>query len=102
MFFNPTALNFTLVAFIGLTLWLLMTRFRQAGEVTWPIFYYFGLIALANYLPGQFNLNFVYAGLIFALLLRFEFMNRTVTKVVRFSEAILLLYFAWRAWIAVD
>ena len=98
MGFNLTAFNVTLLAFIMLTGWLITTRYRSSPNVTWPLFYYFALIAFANYIPGEFNLNFVYAGLIFALLLRFEFMSRNVTNVVRASETLMLLYFAFAAW----
>jgi hypothetical protein len=97
MRFNPTPLNMTLLAFVLLTLWLITIRQRKSPEITWPLFYYFGLIVLANYIPGEFNLNMVYAGLIFALLLRFEFMSRKVTKFVRVAETILLAYYAYAA-----
>lgn len=89
-------LNVTVFAFVMLTGWLVITRLRKDPEISWPLVYYAILIALANSVDGLFNLNAVYAGVIAALMLRFEFMNKTFTNVVKTVEIVLLAYFAQR------
>ncbi len=80
----------------GITGWLFAARGRMAMESNWPLFYYLAMV-LYQKSGGQFlEANFIYAGVVCAMMIRFEFMSQGFVKVFRVIEAICLIYIIWR------
>lgn len=84
------------LACAGLTAWLFSMRGRLATESNWPLFYYLAMVFYQK-TGGRFiEANFIYAGVVCAMLIRFEFLSSGFIKVFRFIEAICLTYIIWR------
>lgn len=84
------------IAVAIITIWLTSVRSRLASESNWPLFYYLGMVFYQK-TGGRFiDANFLYAGVVCAMLIRFEFMSSNVVKVFRFIESICLVYVIWR------
>jgi hypothetical protein len=80
----------------GLTGWLFARRVRMRSESNWPLAFYLGLLFYQK-TSGEFlEPTVLYAGVVCAMMIRFEFMSPRVVKVFRFIEAICLLYVIWR------
>lgn len=80
----------------GFTSWLFAVRGRMQSESNWPLAFYLALVFYQK-TAGQFlEANFIYAGVVCAMMIRFEFMSQTFVKVFRFIEAICLIYVIWR------
>ncbi|HEU0121121.1 MAG TPA: hypothetical protein VFQ91_11400 [Bryobacteraceae bacterium] len=80
----------------GLTTWLLVGRGRMAPENNWPLVYYLGMVFYQKTGGGFLDANFLYAGVVCAMIIRFEFMSPAVVKLFRFIEGICLVYIVWR------
>jgi hypothetical protein len=80
----------------ALTCWLFAMRGRMQLESNWPLVYYLGMVVYQK-TGGRFlEANFLYAGVVCAMMIRFEFMSPGIVKVFRFIEAICLIYIIWR------
>jgi hypothetical protein len=87
---------FALVA-AAITAWLFGARGRTAEESNWPLLYYLAMVFYQK-TGGQFlDANFIYAGVVCAMMIRFEFMSQRFVKIFRFLEAICLIYIIWRS-----
>lgn len=80
----------------GVTTWLFVVRGRMLPEDNWPLVYYLGMVFYQKMGGGFLDANFIYAGVVCAMLIRFEFMSQTVVKLFRFMEGICLVYIVWR------
>jgi len=77
---------------IGLTLWDMRARFTSPIETPWPMFYYMFLVIFVRSNEGEFNNYFIFAGVICALFLRYEFMSGFALKLFRTGEFLVHLY----------
>jgi len=84
--------NITSAVALGLTVWLFVARFRTRLDSNWPLFYYLGLVIYGHLFPGNLDPAWIYAGVVSALFLRFEFMGGWFLKLIRGVELIVLLY----------
>jgi hypothetical protein len=91
MHFDTFADFIPLVA-IGLTLWLMRARFTSPTDTPWPMFYYAFLVIFVRSNEGNFNNNLIFAGVVCALFLRYEFMGGFVLKAFRTGEFFVHLY----------
>ncbi len=92
MLFRLPALNsVNLTLFFG-ALFAIYLLFRKRQESNLPVVYYCVMIGYTSFLEGRLSPWIVVIGLIVALLLRFEFMNDTLTKIVKASQYSLLLF----------
>lgn len=80
----------------GITVWLFAIRGRIEQESNWPLVYYLGLIFYQKSAGRFLEANFVYAGVISAMMIRFEFMSSSFSKIFRFIEAVCFVYVIWR------
>jgi hypothetical protein len=85
-------LNLTAAVALASTVWMLFARFRVTAESNWPLFYYLGVTLFSYAFPGYLEPAWVYAGVVAALFLRFEFMAGAFLKFVRVIEYVVLLY----------
>ena len=78
------------------TVWLFVARGRMALESNWPLFYYLAMVFYQKSGGRFIDANFIYAGVVCAMMIRFEFMSPGVVKIFRVIEAVCLIYIIWR------
>ena len=89
------AADLTAALMLAVTIWVLVTRYRGVVESNWPVLYYGIVILYSLYYPGVLDPAWVFAGVVSALLLRFEFMGGIFLKIMRVLDVIILLYLAY-------
>lgn len=77
---------------IGLTLWVMRARFTSRVDISWPLFYYMFLVIFVRANEGEFNNYWIFAGVVCALFLRYEFMAGSILKFFRTGEFVVHLY----------
>ena len=84
MDFQSTPLNMTtlLIAFLAAVAVILLLRKRYDSNL--PLLFYLIAVVFTNATDREVNPILLYTGLAFALLLRFEFLNKGFTKIVVF------------------
>jgi hypothetical protein len=82
--------------FMAMTAGLLYFRLNRSCESNWPLFYYLLAVIYAKWFEGTLNDYALYAAVIAALLLRFEFMGGWIIRILQAGEFGLLLYFLYR------
>ena len=92
--------NITAALAIALTVWVFGARWRGLGESNWPLLYYLGIVVYSYIFPSVLEPSWVYAGVLTALFLRFEFMGGFILKSVRTLEALILAQFVYSFWSA--
>lgn len=93
--FRLPSLNSTnLTLFFG-ALFAIYLLFRKRQDSNLPVIYYCVMIGYTSFLEGRLSPWVVSTGLIVALLLRFEFMNETFTRIVKASQYGLLLFIVY-------
>lgn len=98
-----TATNFTvsLVLLMALTVFIAGVRLRKPVETNWPFLYWIlvGIITISN--EDLFDLRIIAAGVIAGLLLRFEFMSRSISKLIMTVEMAVWIYILYASWMTV-
>jgi hypothetical protein len=85
------------LAVAGITGWMFAARARMVPENNWPLVYYLGMVFYQK-TGGRFlDASFLYAGVVCAMMIRFEFMSHGVVKVFRVIESVCLIYVIWRS-----
>lgn len=91
-----TWFNFLTVLILVATLALVKSRIGGVGptkfDTSWPLFYYAGLVFYTRSFEGEYENYFIFAGILAALFLRFEFLGGLFLKVVRTVELVALGY----------
>jgi hypothetical protein len=82
----------TTAIMLGLTVWLLIGRFKVRRDSNWPLFYYFALIGYHQGFKGELNSYAIYAAVVAALFYRFEFVGGWFNYLLRGVEMGVLLY----------
>jgi len=95
MEFDGTPMNMTtlLVAALAAVAVIILLRKRYDSNI--PLLFYFIALLFSNLTDREVNPFLLYSGLAFALLLRFEFLNKGFSKVVAFfatSSMCLIIY----------
>ena len=84
--------DFVPLFIIGITLWLMRARFTSRIDTPWPMVYYFFLVLFVRSNEGEFNNYLIFAGIVCALFLRYEFMAGFILKLFRTGEFISHIY----------
>ena len=95
MDFQGTPLNMTTLLVAALAIVAVLTLLRKRYESNVPLLFYFIAIMFTSLSDRDVNPFLLYSGLGFALLLRFEFLNRGFSKVIAFfatSAMFLIIY----------
>ncbi len=87
-----STLNLATIALAGLTVWLMLARSSSKLESNWPLFYYLCLVAHLKAFEDGLDPYWVYAGVVTALFLRFEFTGGWVLRLLRAAETVVLSY----------
>jgi len=96
--FQLTGFNFVTLALIGLTIWIIVSRFTFKLESNWPLFYYLFVVGYLKAFEGSLDPYLVYVGVVAGLFLRFEFMGGVFLKFVRGTELAVLAYVIYRCF----
>lgn len=84
MDFQGTPLNMTTLLLVALALAGMFMLLRKRYDSNLPLFFYFTALIFTNLTDRAINPVLMYVGLIFALLLRFEFMSTGFAKLIAF------------------
>src|ERR1700723_3200570 len=95
MEFNPTSLNVTEVLVIALAIAAAVFVMRKRYDSNLPLLFYLALVLFNNMSERGVNPYLLYAGLITALLLRFEFMGGPFAKFIAFLTTASLGVIIW-------
>jgi hypothetical protein len=95
MSFRFTDIELAALVACAITGWLFAARGRMASESNWPLVYYLAMVFYQKTIGHFLEANFIYAGVVCAMLIRFEFMSPIVVKIFRFIEGICLIYVVW-------
>ncbi|HYP07194.1 MAG TPA: hypothetical protein VER03_13260 [Bryobacteraceae bacterium] len=96
-----TANNYTVsvLLLMALTVFMIGVRVRKPLESNWLLFYWVLMTSLTfGRMAEAFDYRFVVMGLLAGLMLRFEFMNRTFTRLVMAIEMIAFIYVLLAGW----
>jgi hypothetical protein len=96
---NSTPLDMTTLLVAALAITAVFFLLRKKYDSNLPLFFYFVAVVFSNVTDRDVNPYILYAGVVFALLLRFEFMNQGFARVVAFFTTgtmclIIYIYFA--------
>ena len=93
--FNATPTNMTelLVASLAVVAVIMLARKRYDSNL--PLLFYFMAVVFTNAADRQVNPAILYGGLAFCLLLRFEFMGSSISKLVAFLASTGLVLMIW-------
>ena len=95
MEFNATSLNVTELLVIALAVVAAIMVLRKRYDSNIPLLFFFILVLFDNMSDRGTNPYLLYAGLILALLLRFEFMGGGFAKLVAFLTTASLGIIIW-------
>jgi hypothetical protein len=79
-----------------LTIWMIFSRYSRAFGSNLPLLYWAAVIAHTKFFGGGYDARWVLGGTTCCLLLRFEFMNDLVVRLVQVGEYLALGYVLWR------
>jgi hypothetical protein len=95
MAFNATPTNMTELLVVALAVVAIVMLMRKRYDSNLPLLFYFVAVVFTNWADRPVNPIVLYGSLGFALLLRFEFMNTGITKVVAFLAGTGLCAVIW-------
>ena len=84
-------------------MFVIYTRMRGWMETNVPIFFYVIMAFYVNSYGDGIPALPIYIGLVLTLLLRFEFMNKSFSTLLRSAESltlVVLLYWCWKSMLA--
>ena len=84
--------DFVPLIMIILTLWLMRARFTSPIDTPWPMVYYFCLVLFVRAFEGEFNNYVIFAGVVCALFMRYEFMGGFILRLFRTGELLAHIY----------
>jgi len=95
MTFRGTSLDVTTLLVVALAVVAVLSVLRKRYQSNLPLFFYFVALVFSNMTDRGMNPYLLYAGLMFALLLRFEFMGHGFSKLIAFLAASSLCLIIW-------
>src|ERR1700744_174354 len=84
---NPSSLNVTELLVVARAVVAAMTVLRKRYSSNMPLLFYFVLVMFGNMSDREINPYILYAGLVMAMFLRFEFMGGGFVKMVAFMTS---------------
>jgi hypothetical protein len=90
MTFQATSINIITLLLVAFAMWVLQSLSKKDVDSPLPLLFYCGLVAYANFTDREVNTYLFSAGLLTALFLRFEFMNRAFTRIALILEFLLV------------
>jgi hypothetical protein len=93
--FNATPTNMTELLVVALAVAAVIMLARKRYDSNLPLLFYFMAVVFTNAADRQVNPAILYGGLAFCLLLRFEFMGSSISKLVAFLASTGLVLMIW-------
>lgn len=102
MSFNANNYTGSIVLLMALTLFMAGVRMRKPLETNWLLFYW-GLITIISfrYPDETFDPRIVMVGLAVGLLLRFEFLGRSMARVLMLLEACVWAFILYTGFVII-
>jgi hypothetical protein len=88
MYFDATPTNMTEVLVAVLALVAIVMLMRKQYDSNMPLLFYFAAVVFTNMADRPVDPYLLYGSLGFALLLRFEFLNKTFSKLIAFCTTV--------------
>ena len=99
MRFNANNETVSLLLLLALTVFMIGVRVRKPLDNNWLLFYWLLVATITLTRPeGWFNFTYVAVGVVAGMMLRFEFMNRTFTRIVMVFEMAAFIYVLLAGW----
>ncbi|PYT14468.1 MAG: hypothetical protein DMG59_17150 [Acidobacteria bacterium] len=95
MDFQATPSNMTTLLVVALAAVAVVFVLRKRYDSNLPLLFYFAAVVLTNMTDREIHPILLYSGLAFALMLRFEFMNKGFSKVISFFATTSLCLIIW-------
>jgi len=92
---DATPLNVIALLVVSLAAAAVIALLRKHYDSNLPLLFYFAAIALTTMSDRNVNPYLLYPGLAVALLLRFEFLNKSFTKFIGFMATVTLCGIIW-------
>src|SRR5438270_7899922 len=98
MHFKATNFSVTVLLLIAFTVAMMIVRQKRGLYNNWPPLYWVLVVAFTAIRQEEtYNLSIVLVGLAASMLLRFEFMNDFLVKVIRVIEMIGFVYVIYQS-----
>ena len=102
MSFNATNYTVSIVLIMALTLFMAGLRMRKPLENNWVFLYWIFITVISfRYPDDTFDPRIIMIGLAAGLMLRFEFLGRSIMNLVRFIEACVWAYILYMGFVIV-
>ena len=95
MYFNSSATNITELLVVCLAVVSIIMVLKQRYDSNIPLLFYSLAVMYTNGADRQVHPAILYGGLMFCLLLRFEFMGKKISKAVAFLANTGLVLMIW-------
>ena len=102
MTFHATNFTVSVLLLMAATVFMMLVRVRKPVENSWPFLYWIA-VTVATFTKPElaFDFRIILVGLIAGLMLRFEFLNRGVTRFVMVIEMAVWIYILYASWIII-
>jgi hypothetical protein len=95
MYFNPSPTNITEMLVVSLAVVAIILLLKKRYDSNIPLLFYSLAVMFTNGVDRQVHPAILYGGLLFCLLLRFEFMGKKISKAVAFLATTGLVLMIW-------
>jgi len=95
MYFNASATNITELLVVSLAVVSIILLLKKRYDSNIPLLFYSLAVMFTNGVDRQVHPAILYGGLLFCLLLRFEFMGKKISKAVAFLANAGLVAMIW-------
>jgi hypothetical protein len=95
MYFNASPTNITELLVVSLAVVSIIMLLKKRYESNIPLLFYSLAVMFTNGVDRQVHPAILYGGLLFCLLLRFEFMGKKISKTVAFLANTGLVLMIW-------
>lgn len=96
MKFELTNFTVSILILLAWTVFVVYQRFTSKLENNWPLIYWTCMVLISMKWPETWQFPYVAPGLVFCLLLRFEFINDTFANIFKACELAAFGYMLWR------
>jgi hypothetical protein len=95
MYFNASPTNMTELLVVCLAVVSIVMLLKKRYESNLPLLFYALAVMFTNGADRPVHPAILYGGLVFCLLLRFEFMGKRISKMVAFLASVGLVLMVW-------
>ena len=101
MTFHATNFTVSILLLMALTLFIAGVRVRKPVENNWVLFYWILVTVATISNPELYDFRIIAVGLAAGLLVRFEFMNNAITRLVLIVEMCVWAYILYASWLII-